>query len=723
MKKLFTFLISLFFLSSGQGQTLISGKITDKKGEVLPFANVALEGTYDGASADENGIFSFTTDEKGTKKLQVSMIGFLSFQKEIVCNQTPISLEIKLQESINSLNAVVVTAGMFEASDEKKMVMLKPLDIVTTAGGNADIVSVMQLLPGANRVGEREGLFVRGGSANETKTVIDGMIVQNPFFSSTPDVPQRGRFDPFMFKGTAFSTGGYSALYGQALSSVLLLNTQDKITENTSTTASINLASAAISHTHKGWITGSLFYSNITPLLKLVKNNLDFEKVPEGVGASLTVNENFKNKGTLKIYGTFSENRSAINLPNYDAENTKYIFNNINKNVFTNASYRQSYKDGLWVLNTGLSYSKNIDDLKIANLKSDRIDERTQARAVMSRLFGNNRSSTFSFGAETHWINTSNQFEQYLAKLNDHYTAIFAESEMFASPKLAIRLGARAEYSSAINKYNVVPRFSAAYKTGQFSQVSIAGGRFYQNPDKEYLFFNRNLGYESADHIIGNYQIIKSGRTFRTEIFYKKYDNLVIERTENFDPNPYRFPTGQTNNSGNGFAQGFDLFLRDQKSLKNGDVWLTYSYLETERYFRNYPTSLMPYFASKHNMSVVYKQFFTKISTNVGLTFSQSSGRPIYTNNDNFKKIEMTKPFQNLSFMASKIKQTPNSFMVFYVIIDNLLGRNNVFGYRFSADGSQRYEVNPPIKRSIFFGMTYTFGKLNGRSKEADLNF
>jgi hypothetical protein len=119
-----------------------------------------------------------------------------------------------------------------------------------------------------------------------------------------------------MFKGTAFSTGGYSALYGQALSSVLLLNTQDKLGENTSTTASLNLASAAVSHTHKGWLTGTLYYSNITPLIKLVKNNYDFEKVPEGVGASVSVNENFKNNSSLKIYGTFADNRSAINLPN-----------------------------------------------------------------------------------------------------------------------------------------------------------------------------------------------------------------------------------------------------------------------------------------------------------------------------------------------------------------------------------------------------------------------
>lgn len=174
------------------------------------------------------------------------MVGFEAVKKSITLEGKSIEVNIKLKELINTLNAVVVSAGMFEASDEKKAVMLKPMDIVTTAGGNADITSVMQLLPGSNRVGEREGLFVRGGSSSETKTVIDGMIVQNPYFSSTPDVPQRGRFDPFMFKGTAFSTGGYSAQYGQALSSVLLLNTQDKQGTNSSTTLSANLVSGAI---------------------------------------------------------------------------------------------------------------------------------------------------------------------------------------------------------------------------------------------------------------------------------------------------------------------------------------------------------------------------------------------------------------------------------------------------------------------------------------------
>jgi hypothetical protein len=101
------------------------------------------------------------------------------------------------------------------------------LDIVTTASANADVTGAIKTLPGAQQVGESEGLFVRGGTAAETKTFIDGTLVNNFFYSSVPNVAQRGRFSPFIFKGTVFSAGGYSALYGQALSSALILESID----------------------------------------------------------------------------------------------------------------------------------------------------------------------------------------------------------------------------------------------------------------------------------------------------------------------------------------------------------------------------------------------------------------------------------------------------------------------------------------------------------------
>lgn len=671
-------LLSYICLSSLSltAQTLLSGSVRVKSGEVVPFANVQIKGSYDSSSTDTLGNFSFETYETGEALLQVTMVGYLPFEKVITLSTTAQHFNIIIKEEINALNAVVVTAGTFEASDSKRMVMLKPLDMVTTAGGNADITAVMQLLPdGANRVGKTEGLFVRGGSANETKTVIDGMIVQNPFFSSTPDVPQRGRFNPFMFKGMAFSTGGYSAKLGQALSSVLLLDTQDKIGTNSNWNLNASMAGLSASYTQKGWITANVGYTNLGPFFNVIKTNLDFSKVPQGLGGSLTINENPTKTSSIKAYATYTDNTTGIMLPTYNDNNSTYEFFNRNKNLFTNASYSTFTEDGKWSSKIGFSHSHNVDELEVAISNADREDKRTQARWEGNHYFGNNKSSTLSVGAEFHHIYEANIFNEFALNMTDNYCAAFVESEFYLSKNLAARVGVRAENSSYISKSNIAPRFSLAYKLNKESQISLASGRFYQNPEKEYLYLNSNLGFEQADHLIANYQIIKNKRTFRVEGFYKKYDQLVTEDRPIFDPNPFRFPTGPTANNGHGYAQGFDVFFRDQKTITNADFWFTYSYLDTERKFRNYTERVQPHFASKHNMSIVYKQFLPDLGLSVGATFTHTAGRPYFAYDDGSKAEGITPNFQNLSITASKIKQINNHFLVIYMAVDNVLAR------------------------------------------------
>ena len=104
---------------------------------------------------------------------------------------------------------------------------MKPLDIVTTASAAGDFLGALQTLPGTSAVAEDERLFVRGGEAEETQIFIDGIRVFTPYTPTANNIPTRGRYSPFLFKGITFSTGGYSAEYGQALSSLLLLNTID----------------------------------------------------------------------------------------------------------------------------------------------------------------------------------------------------------------------------------------------------------------------------------------------------------------------------------------------------------------------------------------------------------------------------------------------------------------------------------------------------------------
>src|SRR4030095_15079960 len=209
-------------------QTTISGKVKDNKGKPVAGASIAIKDSYDGGTSDSLGHFKFTTNEKGGQLLLITSIGYKLAEQKITIGSSPIQTDVVMKEEPNELTAVTITAGTFEASDRKRAAaVLDPIDIFTTAGANADVTQALKTLPGAQQVGESEGLFVRGGTAAETKIFIDGTLVNRFFYNSAPNIAGYARFSPFLFKGTVFSTGGYSALYGQALSSAVILESID----------------------------------------------------------------------------------------------------------------------------------------------------------------------------------------------------------------------------------------------------------------------------------------------------------------------------------------------------------------------------------------------------------------------------------------------------------------------------------------------------------------
>jgi hypothetical protein len=187
----------------------IAGKVYDANNTPMLGVNIYIQNSYDGASSDAEGNFAFHTSLQGSQTITASFIGFKIFEKEITVDRD-ISIEIILEEEINKIDGITITAGAFEAGDKKKSVVLRTLDIVTTAGATADITGVMNTLPGTQTVGEEGRLFVRGGAGHEAKTFINGLLVAEPYGLTPQNIPSRFRFSPFLFKGAFFSTGGYS---------------------------------------------------------------------------------------------------------------------------------------------------------------------------------------------------------------------------------------------------------------------------------------------------------------------------------------------------------------------------------------------------------------------------------------------------------------------------------------------------------------------------------
>ena len=166
------FLLMAGFAGFTQAQVTIAGKITDKKNP-LSGVSITLKDTYDGATTDSTGKFSFKTFEKGVLTLVATSIGYRPFEQVIKLEgNSKLNIDISMKEEVTELSAVVISAGTFEASDRKRAVaVLNSIDIVTTASANADITGALKTLPGAQLVGESEGLFVRGGTSAETKNI------------------------------------------------------------------------------------------------------------------------------------------------------------------------------------------------------------------------------------------------------------------------------------------------------------------------------------------------------------------------------------------------------------------------------------------------------------------------------------------------------------------------------------------------------------------------
>lgn len=700
--------ILLFVSLVSFSQNVISGKVIDEKGGSIPGANVYLDGTYDGGSTDEMGNFSFTTKEVGIKTLIVSFLSFETFTKPIDVSQFQ-NQTIKLKESVNVLDAVILTAGTFEAGDKARVSVLKPLDIVTTAGAVGDIIGALATLPGAQTVGESNRLFVRGGEADETQTFVDGLRVAQPYGATANDLPTRGRFSPFLFSGISFSTGGYSAEYGEALSSILSLNTNDDVVQE-HTEISLMSAGLGLGNTQR-WkessLTFNISYINLAPYQLLVPQDVDWNKPYQSLTSETVYRRQFKN-GLLKIYASLDVSDFDLNQEDIN-QLEKVRFDLKNNNFYGNASYKGAFGNN-WFLQTGMSNGVSLNEIGINADEVENVEYASHFKAKLTKKITERIKLT---GGADYFITKFDEdfipFEQatFSSGYENSIAAIYVESDIFFSKKVALKVGVRASENQLLEEFHASPRASFAYKVSKNGQFSLAYGDFVQTPKQEYIKYETNFKSEKAAHFILNYQYNADGRTFRAEAYYKSYDDLV-----KYDSQLPQFDS-EFNSNGNGYAQGLDIFWRDNKTFKNTEYWVSYSFIDSERDYRNYPSAVQPSFIADHTLSIVTKHWIEDWKSQIGFSYTVNSGRPYNNPNEAAFMNGMTKAYQNLSFnWAYLISQQK----ILYFSVSNVLGTENVFGYQYAntpdLNGDfQRRAIGQPADRFFFIGFFWTISE------------
>ncbi len=740
MKRLL-FLLLLAAAASANAQVLVKGTVTDTKDKPLAGASIVLKDTYDGATSDSLGNFSFSTAEKGKFILEATVSGYSTYIENITLEGKELLIPIKIKELITQLTAVIITAGAFEASDKNKGAVLTPLDIVTTASAQGDITGALKTLPGTQQVGETGGLFVRGGTATESKIYIDGNLVNNFFYSSAPGIAARGRFNPFLFKGTIFSSGGYSALYGQALSAALILESTD-LPDKTEANLSLSVIGVGagiqkLSKNKKASWGVTYNFSHLGPAFAVIKQKQDYFQNPVFHEGDANFRARTKNGGMIKYYGYWNVGDVGFRTADIDSSVLNNAFTLKNLNTYQNINIRENIGSG-WKLTGGLSFSTNKDDIKnelqdsddkkqvitnplgyaFKNYKVLNKSRYAQARIVFEkRLKGLNvlRFGSDYFYSKENATYTLYNGTAYDTKLTDNLYAGFAETDIYLSNNLAAKLGTRLEHSQVMGEWNLAPRASLAYKFKDNSQASVAYGMFYQNPESRYQPVTEGIGYAKATHYILQYQRLNKLRTFRTEVFYKKYDNLFKTGFDNFGREV------ATSNNGSGFAKGIEFFWRDKKTLKNLDYWISYSFLDTKRDYLNFPMEMAPNFAAKHTASLVVKKFVLPWKTGFNASYNFASGRPYYNlrydNNqgkylvaDAGKTINYNNLGFSLNYLPNLGKTGKKVFIVWVLSVSNVLGQTQVFNYNYGSVNNLKQPIGPTSKRFAFIGCFLSFG-------------
>lgn len=718
------------------GQTVIKGTVKDNKNNPIAGASIAIKDSYDGATSDSSGKFSFKSFEKGDQIVIVTYVGYKTYEQQVKMEASPVIVDAVLKQEVTELTAVVLSAGTFEASDRKRAAaVLDPIDIVTTASANGDITGALKTLPGAQQVGESEGLYVRGGTAAETKTFIDGTLVNNFFFSSVPNIAQFGRFSPFIFKGTVFSTGGYSALYGQALSSALILESID-LPEQSSANLGVSIIGLSagyqqLAKNKKSSWGGSYSYTNLAPAFAVIKQKQDYSTIPSYHNADANFRIKTSKTGMLKYYGYFSSNKLAFTSESIDSLGYFDKFSLSNTNIYHNLSWKENLPNK-WKLITGVSYSNNKDaiagrmqnenktDVLLANLETKNFNVDTKGDYFNAKLVLEKRLRGISgirLGAEHNLSNdrlwyTSFSGQKFHNVLKENITSAFAESDLYITNDLALKGGIRFEHSSLLAKTNIAPRASLAYKLGKGTQASLAYGIFYQNPERRYLPSAYELDFMRATHYIAQFQRVVNQQSLRAEVYYKKYKNLVKTGMTGYTE-------AAIGNGGYGDAKGFELFWRDKKSIKNVDYWISYSFLDTKRDFLNFPYAITPNFAAKHTASLIVKKFVQSVKTNFNLSYNYSSGRPYYNiafegTGYKFTDKGTIPDYHNVSFSLNYLpklgKKDAKSFAVYVLQVSNIFNIKQTYGYQYSYNGARKQEIVPTSRMFVYIGAFISFG-------------
>ncbi len=566
------------------------GYIVDSRnGETLIAANIAILETGRGTTSNSSGYYSLTNLQPGTYTLIASYIGYHRFERvvELEAGQA-LRLDIELVSESFELEEIVVTSEKEEEARRNIGMASMPVQQIreVPAVMEPDVFRSVQLLPGVKAASDfSSGLYIRGGSPDQTLILLDETTVYNPshffgFYST---------FNPDAVKDIQLYKGGYPARYGGRLGSVLSVYNKDGNRNELQGRVSVGmLASRAMLEGPHKW--GSWMFavrrSTLEPLLAAMRQEID--NVPDlfyFVDLNGKVNFDVSEKDRFSV--AFYSGGDRVVFP--FEEDAEISLGYGNRTLSTN--WRHIFSERLFgtVTLTASRYF-NTPEFEIAGTPFDRNNNvyDYSAKADLEYLPGANHTLSTGFWTGYRKLTFRDRFDNEVTfneRIENTYASFYLQDRWQPSDRWVLEAGVRGNWFSSGDYVRIEPRASMEFRPSNRVRLQAAYGRYYQ-----FLTLVTNEAFSGFDlwlttddgvppswgdqYVLGVKSVPFDSWGFDVELYYRTMRDLfelnpfVVNASGMDYPELFRF--------GEGHAYGVEVFLERRIGRLTGFAGYTF---------------------------------------------------------------------------------------------------------------------------------------------------
>ncbi|CCH00600.1 TonB-dependent receptor plug [Fibrella aestuarina BUZ 2] len=450
------------------GRATLAGYVRNvASGEPIVGAAIYIDNPRVGTASDQFGYYSLTLP-RGRHELKIRSTGLKDTHRRIVLYADG-KFDIDLEDDVIALKEVVIEAekdvNISGLQMGQERVDIKSVKQIPTALGEADLLRVIQTLPGVKTVGESStGLNVRGGATDQN------LILYNdaPIYNSSHLFGFFSAFNPDLIKSAELYKSAMPSRYGGRLSSVLDVQTRDGNKKKFIGSGGIGLLTGRLTVEGPILKDKTSFIAGIRTtysdwLLKQLQNAAFRKSDAQFYDLNAHITHEIDEKNTIYLTGYLSRDRFTLGSDTaYSYQNKvatlkwKHVFSQKFYSVYTASHSGYEYRVSS-VLNPVNAYQLDFG-INQSQVKADFNLYPTNQHAVdfgISSIFYKLRPGTFQpQGAESLIVPMSVGTEQGLE------SAVYVGDRFDISPRLSVSGGLRYsffQYLGPRNGFQYVP--------------------------------------------------------------------------------------------------------------------------------------------------------------------------------------------------------------------------------------------------------------------------